>query len=363
MKFDYRFTYRVTYVVRRGRRSRPAYLTGVQPVEIVEVDPAEAPLAYGITTSPYNGQHHEVRAFGGSLWWQMFDRSGNPLEVSAFIQQAGADWWKVSRVLDPLRRTYYVDQARTLKEFLEGRVLSKDEKKFDDSNREVQAKQAERDASNVIFCGGRVLFNGGDPVWYANRDDVSRRVDLEIGHSDLDRLYYDHKLGRGFMTTGPDRKERITCASTSFAFGLDEKDLALAVIDDLGYEVNCHSESTAFSDHVPSSSAALCVRASAQNLRDIACWHPEMRRDLPELKDASRTSPPSTLRADQELLRRFVSLSYRWQFGDHADRVDAARKALDRLEAFEPLSEIDEEALSMLGSLDLDDRPSTDPAA
>lgn len=361
MRFHYHFTYRATYVVQGGRRVRPAYLTGVQPVEITEVNPKDAPLVYKITTFPHN-QPHEVRAFGGSLWWPVLDRGGNPLKASAFLQQADADWWEASRVLDPLRRTYYLE-APSLTAFMESHSLSKDDKKFIDADRVVQAKQAERDASNVIFCGDRVLFNGGDPVWYAMRDDKTRRVDLEIGHSDLDQLYHDPSLGNGFMTPGPDRQARIASASTSFAFELGEKELALAVIDDLGFEAACHSKYAALSDHVPVSSAVLCVRASAQNLRDIARWHPEMRRDLPELKEASRAGPPSTLRADQELLRRFVSHSARWQFGNHADRVEGARKALDRLAASEPLAEVDEDALSMLGRLDHDDWPNSDPAA
>src|SRR4029077_461698 len=39
--FDYRFTHRVQYVRWRGTKNRPAHLTDIQPVEIVEVDPAE----------------------------------------------------------------------------------------------------------------------------------------------------------------------------------------------------------------------------------------------------------------------------------------------------------------------------------
>jgi hypothetical protein len=363
MKFDYRFTYRIKYVVWRGRKSRPAHLTGVQPVEIVEVDPADAPIAYRITTSPHN-QPHEVRAFGGSLWWPVLNRDLSPLEVPAFLRLADADWWEASRVLDPLRRTYYLDGSSS-EEFCGRTRLSEDARKFDDSDRKIQATQAEWDASNVIFCGDRVLFNGGDPIWYGMRDDKARCVDLEIGHSDLDRLYFDHSLGFGFMTPGPDRKQRIASAAASFAFGLGEKDFALGLIADLGYEVTCYSDYTALSDHIAGHSAALCVRASALNLREFARSDPELRRAVPELEDTSRANARSSLRADQNLLRHFVSRSYRGHYLNKKDRIASAHKALDRLALLEPLAEEDDAAIAMLGIQDglHDERTSNDPTA
>lgn len=363
MKFDYRFTYRIKYVVWHGRKSRPAHLTGVQPVEIVEVDPADAPIAYRITTSPHN-QPHEVRAFGGSLWWPILNRDLNPLEVPSFLRLADADWWEASRVLDPLRRTYYLE-GDSEEEFRSRKRLSEDARQFDDSDREIKAKQAEWDASNVIFCGDRVLFNGGDPIWYAVRDDRARFVDLEIGHSDLDRLYFDHSLGFGFRTPGPDRKERIASAAASFAFGLREKDLALKAIADAGHKVTCYSDYSAHSDHIAGRSAALCVRASALNLREFARYDPELRRALPELGDTSRANARTSLRADQILLQHFVSLSYRGHYLNKKDRIASAHRALDRLALLEPLAEEDDAAITMLGIQDglRDERNSNDPAA
>jgi hypothetical protein len=46
--FDYRFTYRAEYVRWKGKKKRLVFLTGVQPIEIVEVDPVDAPLAYRV---------------------------------------------------------------------------------------------------------------------------------------------------------------------------------------------------------------------------------------------------------------------------------------------------------------------------
>jgi hypothetical protein len=78
----YRYSYRAEYIRWRGRKNRPVYLTGVQPVEIVEVDPLEAPVAYRIASSePGYRAAYEVRSFNGSLWWPVADY-GNPLETS-----------------------------------------------------------------------------------------------------------------------------------------------------------------------------------------------------------------------------------------------------------------------------------------
>ncbi|MEA3133358.1 MAG: hypothetical protein QOG17_1204, partial [Gammaproteobacteria bacterium] len=248
-------------------------------------------------------------------------------------------------------RTYYLE-ASSEEEFRGHNRLSEDAGKFDDSDREIQAKQAEWDASSVIFCGDRVLFNGGDPIWYVVLDDRVRLVNLDIGHSDLDRLYFDHSHGFGFMTPGPDRKERIASAAASLAFGLREKGLALKAIADAGQKVTCYSNYSVHSDHIAGHSAALCVRASALNLREFARYDPELRRELPELEDTSRANARTSLHADQILLRHFVSRSYRGHYLNKKDRIASAHRALDRLALLEPLAEEDDAAITMLGIQD-----------
>jgi hypothetical protein len=344
--FDYRFTYRAEYVRWRGKKKRPVFLTGVQPVEIVEVDPADALLAYRILSDgPGCRQAHEVRSFNGSLWWPVFD-NGNPLTPSAFLALAATDWNRASHVLDPMRRTYYLD-ASSVEVFMAHRRVS--EGKFW-SGHEQQANQAAWDASRMIFCGDRVLVEAGEPVWYAVLDERAGRFDLLVGHSDLDRSHADRPHGAGFFTAGPDRNARIACGRLSLAFGLGET-FAQQTISDLGHDFRFGSEIVALSERVPAPGAAakLCVRASAQDLREIAWMNPDLRRAMPELADTSRAHERTDLDSDTLLLRHFVGRDVPALRRGHAQRVADACKVLDRWAAYEPLAERDEAALAALG--------------
>jgi hypothetical protein len=342
---DYRYTYRAEYVRWRGRKTRPIYLTGTQPVEIVEVDPAEAPVAYRIASGkPDYHAGYEVRSFNGSLWWPVADHS-NPLEKSAFLSLVTTDWERASRVLDPMHRTYYLN-GPTFEEFLASTKVS--DGKFA-SHRELQAKQAEWDASRVIFCEDRVFVEAGDPVWYAVLNESARRFDLFISHSDLDRAHSDRKHGAGFYTTGPDRSVRICCGRLSHAFGLGEMSFALQTIAYLNCAFRLGSEIVALSNHVPGPAAELCVRASAQHLRDISPWRPDLRNAMPELQDTWRTEDRFDIHSDTILLRSFVSRENPALRNGHAQLVADARKVLDRLASHEHLAMEDEAALSTLG--------------
>jgi hypothetical protein len=201
----------------------------------------------------------------------------------------------------------------------------------------------------VIFCENRVLVDAGDPVWYAVLDERVRRFNLFIGHSDLDRSHSDRPHGAGFFTPGPDRGVRIGCGRLSHAFGLGEMSFALQTIADLNYGFRLGSEIVALSDHVPGPAGEPCVRASAQYLRDIARWRPDLRKATPELQDTSRAEARSDIRSDTVLLQSFVSPGDPALRNGHARLVVDARKVLDRLAPHEPLAEADEAALSTLG--------------
>ncbi|MDN4987098.1 hypothetical protein QY049_28445 [Bradyrhizobium sp. WYCCWR 13022] len=293
----------------------------MQPVEIVELSPAEAPVVYRIrTTLPGLLRTCEVRSFGGALWWPVYDND-KPLTPAAFVSMAKANWKRASALLDPMRRTYSVSNAPSLQKFLEEHVP----KETDDSHRERQAKQAERDAAAIIFCANRVFVSAGDPIWYAVWDD-SYKFDLVVGHSCLDRVYKDQPHGNGFLTCGPDRDQRIACGRESLAFGLGEFSLAMEAIDELGHFSKVCSKIVALSDHVPGNAAKFCVRAAAQNLRYIAgtsfkALMPQFSWDAPKAR--------TTLRSDLGMLRAFVSheevLRERYE-----EALADARKVLDR---------------------------------
>lgn len=340
--FDYRFTYRADYVRWKGTKKRPVFLTDVQPVEILEVDPAEAPLAYRILCD----ETHEVRLFNNSLWWPVFNY-GNPLTPPAFLALAASDWNRTSRVLDPMCRTYYLD-APSVEVFMAEERVS--EGKFW-SGHEPQAKQAAWDASRIIFCGDRVLVEAGEPVWFAVLDERAGRFDLLVGHSDLDRSHLDRPHGAGFFTAGPDRNARIACGRRSLAFGLGETSVAQELTDVLGRDFRFCSEIVALSGQAPAAAAAakLGVRASAQDLREIAWMDPDLRRAMPELADTSRARERTDLSSDTLLLRHFVGRNVPALRRGHTQRVAYARKVLDRWAAFEPLAERDEAALAALG--------------
>jgi hypothetical protein len=121
--------------------------------------------------------------------------------------------------------------------------------------------------------------------------------------------------------------------------------------DVLGLDYRFCSEIVALSGQVPAPDAAakLCVRASAQDLREIAWMDPDLRRAMPELADTSRARERTDLGSDTLLLRHFVGRNVPALRRGHAQRVADARKVLDRWAEFEPLAERDEAALAALG--------------
>ncbi|MBM7486107.1 MULTISPECIES: hypothetical protein [Bradyrhizobium] len=345
MIFQYRFTYRAEYFLWKGKKKRPVFLTALQPVEIAEVDPAAAPPAYRILSEDRGYREtHEVRSFGGMLWWQIFDHA-DPLTPAAFLALASANWERASRVLDPTSRTYYLD-ASSAEVFLAQRRVSKG--KFWPEC-EPQERQAKHDASKLMFCGDYVYVAAGDPVWYAICDEAAGRVDFVIGHSDLDRYYLDRPYGVGFFTPGPDRKNRISCGRRSHVFGLDEVSSALPALAESGHEPRFGSEIVSLSEHHPRASAAaeLCVRASAEHLREIAWRKPELRKAIPELEDTSRDGQ-TDLPADKSLLARFVESRPALR-KPYEQPIVEAQAVLDRLARHECLADDDEAALASLG--------------
>lgn len=192
---------------------------------VADIYPSSASVSFGtdiaeVFLNLWRAAHgSSTKGFKGvsiGVYWT--DEQGSPLTPAAFLALASANWERASRVLDPTSRTYYL-HASSADVFLAERRVSKG--KFWPEC-EPQERQAKHDASKLMFCGDYVYVAAGDPVWYAICDEAAGRVDLVIGHSDLDRYYLDRPYGVGFFKPGPDRKNRISCGRRSHVFGLDE---------------------------------------------------------------------------------------------------------------------------------------------
>lgn len=318
---EYHFTYRLRYRPRGKRKWWRGQVSDMQPVEIVEIAAAEAPVVYRIrTTLPGLLRTCEVRSFGGALWWPVYDND-KPLTPTAFMSMAKTNWNRASALLDPMRRTYSYSNAPSLQKFLEVHVP----RETDDSQRELQAKQAERDAAAIIFCANRVLVSAGDPIWYAVWDN-SDKFDLVVGHSCLDRVYKDGPHGNGFLTGGPDRVQRIACGRESLAFGLGEFSSAMQTIDELGHFSEVCSKIIALTDHVPGTATEFCVKAAAQTLRSLEAS--DIRALMPRSTWGS-SKARSDLTSDIRMLRAFVSHEEALR-ERHVEFLAEVRKVLDR---------------------------------
>jgi hypothetical protein len=334
-----RFTYRMDYICKGGTKPRCSYLNDECPVAIREIDPAAAPVAYEITSLGPGGRDevHRIRSFGGSLWWPVADNSG-PLKASDFLALTRNDWDAASAILDPLRRTYDLRRPST-DEFFNNTSISK---KGCSSTRVERSNGAERDASRMIFCEGRVLVEAGDPVWYAVSDDETRDgFGLFIGHSALDR-----RNGAGYSTPGPDRGVRLTSARLARAFGLSEIEARLCSLR--ARRIRYKSEITATQNRATGPAAELCARAWAHYLWEIAWRYPDLRKAMPAVADAAHPNPPPEALPHRQMLEQLVSIQDSNLEKRLSFLITDAHQILERLRALEGLAEEDDAALARL---------------
>jgi hypothetical protein len=220
-----------------------------------------------------------------------------PLRAPDLLSLAKRYWDAASAVLDPMRRTYYLS-GPSAKEFFADMLIRED--KFV-STRMEQSKSAEWDASRLIFCGGHVLVDAGEPVWYAVHHAPTRTFDLFVGHSNLDRPNTD-----GYFTPGPDRGVRLTSARLARAYGLDEFEARMRSLGGEN-EIRRHSKIIAMSNRSTASAANLCTRALAQYLWEIAWRYPDLRKAMPSLANASNRKPPPEALPQRAMIQQLVS--------------------------------------------------------
>jgi hypothetical protein len=260
-----------------------------------------------------------------------------PLKADDFLALTKKDWDAASAILDPSRRTYDVLRY-SYEDFLKDKVISK--KGFKSTWNE-QSSSAERDASRMIFCGGHVLVEAGDPIWYAVPDHETRdNFDLFIGHSALDR-----RNGKGYSTPGPDRGVRLTSARLARAFGLGEVETALRSLR--ARNIRYRSEIVATQDLATGPAAELCARALAHHLWEISRHHPDLRVAMPIVADTRGNPPPEAL-PYREMLEQLVSFQNSDLKESFSFLITDAHKILERLSASERFAEVDDAALAAL---------------
>ncbi|WP_398466516.1 hypothetical protein [Tardiphaga sp.] len=327
---DYRFSYRAEYVPVRKRLTRHAFLNGVEPVSILEIEATDAPVAFRISQQSGRCDAFEVRSHGDALWWPLFGLDGQ-VSGAEFFAHAKSDWDKACAILDPLARTYRFF-GDTHEQRFEGQPLRSYESDFRD-----QLLSAQHDASRVRVIGGRVHVAGGEPVWYAVANDEGRRgFDLQLGHSDLDRKDRD-----AYWMPCPDRSPRMTSARLGRAFGLNElaHGIGWLAADVVRYRSKIVDEGI----HRSVGAADLCVRAFAQHLWEIAFMRPDLRGILPVIAKATRNTPPPLVLPHKEMLERLASLDATRTQLLGSRIVDDARLLRDRVDEFRPVTVSDEE--------------------
>jgi hypothetical protein len=204
---------------------------------IREVDPQAAPVAYRVkgmtgllSQCSELVAEYQIRSFDGALWWPLVGDEGL-LSGSTFLDLAAAghqsarltfdpDAWRPNSELSTADIYFARHKPRTLLE----------------NNQAELWIRAVRGSRGVIFCGGFVYVEAGEPVWFAaaSADDC---LVFRIGCSSLDRAgsIYHH-------VPGPSQYERSMCAADGLTFSLEEFEGEVRALREQTRLVQVHSE-------------------------------------------------------------------------------------------------------------------------
>lgn len=281
--FDARFSYEAGYKLKGDKTFHPVTLNGIQPIVIDEIDGAEAPVAYRISSKDLWKDSYDVRLRKNALWWPVYGDHG-PMRAEHFMALAKTDWERANAVLDPLGRTYRCF-ADTFDDHFKGKIVKDLETEI-----ELQARQVREDAARLVFIDGMLHVDAGQPTWFAVFNKGARRTfDLVIGPSSLDR---QDRLGCHMPCL--DRGARLTSARFGRAFGLDELGRASSFL--AADAIHHVSTVVAMGIHVAGPAAEICAMAWAHHVWEAAYRSPELRRLIPALERAKdRRPPPSEL--------------------------------------------------------------------
>jgi hypothetical protein len=211
-----RIPYAQSFIPPRGRKMRTAWFLDEDAVMIRAIEPDEAPVAYRVGSKPLPldpgaRREYAIRSFEGKLWWPLSWHEGPAMNSGQFAVIAAQGIPIAVLAIDP-------SIAVPLRCWPLGLFGKDPVREEGDSDKGERWAWAQRNATRVVFCGGEVLVEAGEPVFYAL--PYQGGVDIEIGPSAWDRRNERHAM------PGPDREQRRDCARRGLAFGIDELEKA-----------------------------------------------------------------------------------------------------------------------------------------
>jgi hypothetical protein len=249
-----------------------------------EVDPQAAPVAYRVRSMTgllpqcsERVEEYEIRSFDGALFWPLVGDQGF-LSVSTFLDLAAAGHRTARMTFDP-------DAWRSHSELSTADVYFERHKprKLLETNQAELWMRAVRGSRGVIFCGGFVYVEAGEPVWFAEESVDIDGLDLRIGCASLDRagsIFHD--------VPGPYKGARSGCASQGWAFGLDELENEMCALRLQTAVLQVHSDIKVLAAlHSADTGALLCERELARSLwysiQSRESWSLALEESLPAL--------------------------------------------------------------------------------
>lgn len=348
-----RFNYFQRYAPYRSRKGKvlSVCLSHKDDLAIQEIDPKLTTVAYRVKSaagpSSRRGEcieHYEIRSFDGLLWWPLVGREGQ-VSASAFLEMVAGGHQSANLTFDPKATLPFIDAPSENEYFERHRA-----RELISSDRAQHWARVLRGATKVIFCGGVVLVEGGEPVWFGEASPLIDRLDFRIGCSSLDRVG-SIKHGVPGLSRGP----RLTCASDGLAFGLAELETEMVRLRRQFDSVSVYSEIETLSDRQSADTGVqLCERGLANvlfyNIRNYPTDHQLLISRSPTLAAArGKHASPDDLdfrKVLEELVGLGDDLTERYE-----EYISAARDIIRRRESIEPciLSEEDNDALGKLG--------------
>lgn len=315
-------------------------------IEVRNFTASEAPIAYRILPVGQrgSGEPYSIRFHDGRFWWPIGDVSAS-IGADRFRAEAavGSRW--IQDVLGvssmPPFQAQLRDEKWLDKLYPACRLLSNT---FD-----AQTNRANHGAEKIAFCGGQLLFDAGPPLYYAieRTDREEFEIDASCYPTSDDTLVL---LDSGLP--GPGRGLRRRAAADCLAFGPSELEELIRRLADRGTPVR-HAAEIESVMTFPDTAAEGCAYSLVEEIwngrASKSSWDwPWLHRNVPSLVEFGYHSDSADTSLHRRILGEFVALDF-GSFGDKGltEKSLVALEILTRLGPDEPLSQADEEALSL----------------